>query len=179
MCFSRIPNVFSQSPNVLARIPMCSARVRVPMCSARVPMFDCVYLLLQIFPKFIEQHSLHLPSRSAEASLRHHMTHTCKLTLDLVTAWPPLIISKPNEFHEEWHDREYQYWEKSPHKNSGRLKLLYTRPVLFKSYEGSVGAKGWVGNRDRARERGGASHSSPTLSGSPMHRGSRKKRTGT
>lgn len=130
-------------------------------------------LPLQIFPTFLEQHCLHLSSRSAEASLRHHMTHTCKLTLDLVTAWPPLIISKPNEFCEEWHDREYQYWEKSPHKNSGRLKLLYTRPVLFKSYEGSVGAKGWVGNRDRVRERGGATHSSPT------HRGSRKKRTGT
>lgn len=101
------------------------------------------------------------------------MTHTCKLMLALVTAWPPLIVSKPSEFREDWHDREFQFWEKSPHKNSTRLKLLYTRPVLFKSYEGVVGAKGWVGNKDREAGSGGGAHTSPS------HRGSRKMRNGT
>lgn len=120
---------------------------------------------LQIFPKFLEKHSLHFSSQSSDASLRRHVTHACRLSLDLVTSWPPLIISKPNEFSEEWHDREYQYWEKSSQKS---LKLLYTRPVLFSSYEGSVGAKGWVGNRD-LREGGAKS--------SPSHRGSRKRKS--
>ena len=129
--------------------------------------------LSQIFPKFLDKHSLRLPSRSAEASLKHHMTHACKLMLALVTSWPPLIVSKPSEFREEWHDREYQYWDKSPpNKSPSRQKLLYTRPVLFRSYEGSVGAKGWVGNRDREAGSGGGATSSP------HHRGSRKSRTG-
>ena len=120
-----------------------------------VAMLLCVVLLLQVLLQFVEQHCLRPSSRSAEASLRHHMTHMCKLTLDLVTSWPPLIVSKPEEFREDWHDREYQYWEK--HKSStGRLmKLLYTRPVLFRSYKGNIGAKGWVGNKEKGREAGG------------------------
>lgn len=104
--------------------------------------------------------------------------HACKLTLDLVTAWPPLIISEPKEFREEWHDREFQYWERSPtphRKNSVTntsappMKLLYTRPVLFQSYEGGVGAKGWVGNRDK--KVGGAS------GGATSHTSKRKTRS--
>ena len=121
--------------------------------------------IFQVFAKFLEKHSLRISSRSSEAALRHHMTHACKLTLDLVTAWPPLIVSEPREFREEWHDREFQYWEKSPapspthhhhHHRKGSvtipsaapMKLFYTRPVLFGSYEGAVGAKGWVGNKE-------------------------------
>ena len=103
------------------------------------------------------------------------MTHACKLTLDLVTAWPPLIVSEPSEFREEWHDREFQYWERSPapsptphRKNSIKnasappMKLFYTRPVLFRSYEGGVGAKGWVGNKDKkvTGTAGGTAHTS-------------------
>ncbi len=123
----------------------------------------CTYFFPpQIFPKFLERHSLRVPSRSTEASLRHHVTHACKLTFDLVSAWPPLIVSKPPKFREDWHDREYQYWEKlsptstspssSPTKSPStpqEPKLLYTRPILFESYTGKVGAKGWVGNRDK------------------------------
>lgn len=80
------------------------------------------------------------------------MTHACKLTLELVSTWPPLIVTKPKDFQENWHDREYQYWEKGGSlkgKSGAPRPLLYTRPVLFKSYKGEVGAKGWVGNRDK------------------------------
>ena len=120
-----------------------------------------------------------MSSRSSEASLRHHMTHACKLMLGLVSSWPPLIVSKPTEFREDWHDREYQYWDKPSHKNSTSSssssrppKLIYTRPVLFRSYQGAVGAKGWVGNRDREV---GTTGPHP----SPNHRASRKTRSGT
>ena len=77
------------------------------------------------------------------------MINACKLTLNLVTAWPPLIISTPVDFCEDWHDREFQYWEKPAHKNATPMKLFYTRPVLFGSYKGDIVAKGWVGNRDK------------------------------
>ena len=72
------------------------------------------------------------------------MRQACRLAWDLVTAWPPLIAARPKEFKEEWHDREFQYWD----KGAVRCKLFYTRPVLFHSYEGCVGVKGWVGNKE-------------------------------
>ena len=71
------------------------------------------------------------------------MRQACKLAWELVSAWPPIIAAQPLEFREDWQDREYQFWTKSDVKSH----LLYTRPVLFHSYEGRVGVKGWVGNK--------------------------------
>ena len=66
-----------------------------------------------------------------------------------MTASPPLIVSQPQEFREEWQDREFEYWEK---KKRSSYKLFYTRPILFQSYAGRVGVKGWVGNRETMRQ---------------------------
>ena len=104
---------------------------------------------LQAFPKFLEKNSIRLSSRSTEASLRRHMRQACKIAWDLVSSWPPHVLSEPKEFREEWQDREFQYWDKT----AGKSRLLYTRPVLFTSYEGVVGAKGWVGNKDGGQSR--------------------------
>lgn len=99
---------------------------------------------VQAFPNFLDKYSIRPSSRSTEASLRQHMRQACKLAWDLVTAWPPLIATTPRDYREEWHDREFQYWD----KKAVNFKLFYTRPVLFCSYEGCVGVKGWVGNKD-------------------------------
>ena len=56
---------------------------------------------------------------------------------------PPLIVCQPSVVREEWQDREFEYWD----KGLSNYRLTYTRPVLFHSYEGVVGVKGWVGNK--------------------------------
>ena len=118
-----------------------------------ISMYDNYYHIiasLQVFPKFLEKNSIRL-SRGLEGSLRQHARHICRLSWELVTCWPPLISARPSEFKEEWQDREYQYWDKSLTK----FRLSYTRPVLFHSYEGRVGVKGWVGNKEPMSGTGG------------------------
>lgn len=83
-------------------------------------------------------------SRGLEGALKQHARHVCRLSWEMVTHWPPLISAKPSEFREEWQDREYQFWDKTLTK----FRLSYTRPVLFHNYEGRVGVKGWVGNKE-------------------------------
>lgn len=121
----------------------------------------------QAFPKFLEKNSIRL-SRGQEGALRQHARHICRLSWELVTCWPPLISARPSEFKEEWQDREYQYWDKSLTK----FRLSYTRPVLFLSYEGRVGVKGWVGNKEPVSGTGGGVRRTP-----PTERG--RRRTGT
>lgn len=107
------------------------------------PFNKLIPSFMQTFPKFLEKHSVR-PSRGLEAALRQHARRICQLSWELVTCWPPLISARPTEFKEEWQDREFQYWDKTLTK----FRLSYTRPVLFHSYEGRVGVKGWVGNKE-------------------------------
>lgn len=119
---------------------------------------------LQAFPKFLEKQSIRL-SRGVESSLRQHARRICQLSWELVTCWPPLIATRPAEFREEWQDREYQFWDKSLTK----FRLSYTRPVLFLSYEGRVGVKGWVGNKESVPSGSGGVKRTP-----PNERGRRR-----
>ncbi len=97
----------------------------------------------QILRSFLKKDCLRqTSSRSIRSSLQRHVEQTCQLSWSLLTTSPPLIISQPLSFKEDWQDREFEYWD----KRARSFKLYYTRPVLYRSFEGGVGVKGWVGN---------------------------------
>ncbi len=96
----------------------------------------------QILKNFLKKDCLHQRSRLIHTSLQTHLEQTCRLAWALLTTSPPLVLAKPSKFRDDWLDREFEYWDRRARSS----KLYYTRPVLFCSYEGVVGVKGWVGN---------------------------------
>ena len=79
----------------------------------------------------------------SRTAMHRHVDQACRLMWNLVCVSPPLIVCQPSAFVEDWQDKEFEYWDKS----LSSYRLAYTRPVLFHSYEGVVGVKGWVGNK--------------------------------
>ena len=99
-------------------------------------------LCAQVLRTFLKKDCLRKSSRAIQSSIQSHVEQACKLAWNFIITCPPMIISHPSNFSEDWHDREFQYWD----KRVQRSKLYYTRPVLFRSFEGGIGMKGWVGN---------------------------------
>lgn len=97
----------------------------------------------QVFKKLQEKSRFKRAMQLSRSAMHRHVDQACKLMWSLVSVSPPLIVCQPAMFKEDWHDREYEYWDKS----LSTYRLAYTRPVLFHNYEGQVGVKGWVGNK--------------------------------
>lgn len=102
----------------------------------------------KVFRSLLRRDGFQKAPRDVRTALQKHVDKACELVWKLITVTPPPIVSQPQKFREEWQDREFEYWDK---KKRSSTKLLYTRPVLFQSYAGRVGVKGWVGNRDTMR----------------------------
>ena len=54
----------------------------------------------------------------------------------------PLIVCQPKKFDFRIHSPEYQHWD----KHAENSELIYTRPVVYRNYEGVIASKGWVAN---------------------------------
>ena len=96
------------------------------------------HLSLQISSQLTIDLSLNLDT----THFQKHIRCLCELAWQCVTCVPPAVMEQPPTFSEELQDREFSYWN----KGLKEFGLVYTRPVLYHSYEGVVGSKGWVGN---------------------------------
>lgn len=81
-----------------------------------------------------------------DATIDQFTQTASKLSWDILTTVPPMISAEPcaDTYHSEWHEKE---GEPTWNKNLSRYELVYHRPILFWSCEGTVARKGWVGNK--------------------------------
>ena len=76
------------------------------------------------------------------------ISHTDALREAIQLAWKfvtlpnPLIVCQHTQFDYQVHDPEAKYWDE--HKKE--LPLIYTRPVVYRNFEGRLACKGWVAN---------------------------------
>ena len=61
-----------------------------------------------------------------------------------VTLPSPIIVSQPQAYNPQIVDREYGYWDES----TPDTVLIYTRPVVYRCYDGNRAEKGMVANTD-------------------------------
>ena len=99
--------------------------------------------MVQVFKKLQEKTKFKRAMQLSRSAMLRHVDQACNLMWSLVCVSPPLVVTQPEQFREDWQDREFEYWDRSLHS----YRLAYTRPVLFHNYEGYVGMKGWVGNK--------------------------------
>ena len=59
-----------------------------------------------------------------------------------VTLPSPIIACRPKDYIPQIVDREYGYWDES----TPDAVLIYTRPVVYRCYDGNCAEKGMVGN---------------------------------
>jgi len=78
-----------------------------------------------------------------ESSHQDDLRKAIELAWKFVTLPNPLIVCQPTGFNSRLHDPEGDYWD-SEHAN--KSKLVYTRPVVYRNYEGVLACKGWVAN---------------------------------
>lgn len=64
------------------------------------------------------------------------------LAWKFATISPPLIVRQPKKFNETLIDREANHWN----EDLPEFSLVYTRPVVYRSYHGMLGAQGYAGN---------------------------------
>ena len=77
-----------------------------------------------------------------ESSDEDHLGKVIELAWKFVTLPSPLIVCQPKKFDSRIHEPEYGHWD----KHADKLPLIYTRPVVYRNYEGVVIYKGWVAN---------------------------------
>ena len=58
------------------------------------------------------------------------------------TISPPLIVCQPEKFDDKLIDPEATHWN----KDLKTFSLVYTRPVVYRSYHGMMAVQGWAGN---------------------------------
>ena len=85
--------------------------------------------------------------KTLENSDEDHFRNVIELTWKFVTLPNPLIVCQPNSFNYHIHSLEYGYWDRLA-KDS---ELIYTRPVVYRNYEGVVASKGWVANTSHSQ----------------------------
>ena len=73
---------------------------------------------------------------------KDYLGEVAALAWKFVTLPNPLIVEQPEKFGFHLHSEEYGHWNK---KEQG-AELEYTRPVVYRNYEGVVASKGWVAN---------------------------------
>lgn len=89
-------------------------------------MFLCIILYIQWKPEDIE-----LP-----------LEKVVEITWKFVTQPSPIVVCLPEEYDDELHKKDHEHWNKS----QTNPKLIYGRPVVYRSYHNIVMRKGLVGN---------------------------------
>ena len=76
------------------------------------------------------------------SSHEDYLGKVVELAWKFVTLPDPLVVCQPEGFNHRIHSEEYGHWD----KHAKDFKLIYTRPVVYRSYEGELASKGWVAN---------------------------------
>jgi len=95
-----------------------------------------------MYSKISSEETRQKVKETLESSDDDHLEKVIALAWKFVTLPNPLIVHQPESFDSQLHEPEYGRWEK-PKKE---LPLIYTRPVVYRNYEGMVARKGWVAN---------------------------------
>ena len=77
-----------------------------------------------------------------ESSEEDHLGKVIELAWKFVTIPKPFIVCQPKSFDDHIHSEEYGHWD----NHAKELPLIYTRPVVYRNYEGVLASKGWVAN---------------------------------
>ena len=75
-------------------------------------------------------------------SSEDHLGKVIALAWKFVTLPNPLIVDQPKAFDYQIHDPEFGHWD----KQAKDFELIYTRPVVYRNYEGVLAEMGWVAN---------------------------------
>ena len=101
-----------------------------------------LYSLLQIYSEISQDETLHKVKKTLERSHEDHFGKAIALAWKFVTLSNPLIVCQPKGFNAHTHSPEFGHWE----KHAKEFELIYTRPVIYRNYEGMLACKGWVAN---------------------------------
>ena len=95
-----------------------------------------------------------------ESSHEDYLEKAIVLTWKFVTLPKPFIVCQPETFDHRIHSPEYGHWD----KKEIDCKLVYTRPVVYRNYEGVLASKGWVANTTATQQSylGAEDRSSPS-----------------
>ena len=99
-------------------------------------------LLFQIYSEISQDENLHKVKDTLETSHEDHFGKAIALAWKFVTLPNPLIVCQPKGFSNHTHSPEFGHWE----KHAKECELIYTRPVIYRNYEGMLACKGWVAN---------------------------------
>ena len=103
-------------------------------------IINCLFSYSQIKQKMRE---LEPYKRSKKKVDGFPVEKVVKLTWKFVTTSKPIIVCQPMEFDSRIHNCEPECWNVKQQKP---YQLFYVRPVVYRSYHGSVACKGLVGN---------------------------------
>jgi len=76
-----------------------------------------------------------------ESSHQDHLGKAINLAWKFVTLPNPLIVCQPGKYDPNIHSPEHGYWDS---KQKHESNLIYTRPVVYRNYEGRLARRGWV-----------------------------------
>ena len=79
-----------------------------------------------------------------ESSPQDHLGKAIELAWKFVTLPHPLIVCQPEKYDSRIHSPEHGYWDS---KQKHESNLVYTRPVVYRGYEGVLACQGWVADR--------------------------------
>lgn len=60
----------------------------------------------------------------------------------------PIVVCCPEEYNEKIHRQHYGHWD-----DKSNSPLLYTHPLVYRSYRGHVMFKGCVGNTEKKQKK--------------------------
>lgn len=73
---------------------------------------------------------------------REHLRTAIDIAWKFVTLPSPVIVCQPKTFDPKIHEEEYGLWDPT-----SEAELIYSRPVIYRCYEGQQQCKGMVANR--------------------------------
>ena len=96
-----------------------------------------------------------------ESSPQDHLGKAIELAWKFVTLPHPLIVCQPEKYDSHIHSPEHSYWDS---KQKHESNLVYTRPVVYRSYEGVLACQGWVADKVTGKQYNQPSESTCSLS---------------
>ena len=99
--------------------------------------------MFQIVTALTEDEGYNKAGKALQAK-QEYMLKCVEVAWKFVTLPSPIIASQPKDYNLQIVEREYGYWDES----TPDAKLIYTRPVVYRCYDGNRAEKGMVANTD-------------------------------
>lgn len=101
------------------------------------------FLLFQMYKEISSDEIRRKVKETLESNHEDHVGKAIALAWKFVTLPNPLIVCQPQNYNPQIHGPEYGHWDS---KHTKTFALIYTRPVVYRNYEGMLASKGWVAN---------------------------------